>query len=73
MNAQRDAADAECALLRRTRELLEASGHSSLEIYRETGLKPSWIELVRKGDTRDPSVNRISRLYEFLAQKPLVV
>lgn len=73
MFKKEEAFDAECALLRRTRELLEASDKTSLEIYRATGLKPSWIDLVRKGETRNPSVNRICHLYEHLTQTKLTV
>lgn len=62
-----------CALLVRTREMLAASEKSHLEIYRATGLKPSWLRSVELGETSDPGVTRIVRLYEYLSGSTLMV
>lgn len=61
----------EQTLLTRTRELLRTTDHSHLDIYRATGLTPFWLTGVSTGKVRNPSVNRIQQLYEFLSGKKL--
>lgn len=68
-----DVYDRECALLAKVRALLGECEMSHLEIYRRTGLKPSWLKMVANGDTVAPSVNRVVYLYEFLSGKKLAV
>lgn len=63
--------DAEGTLLRACRTLLEQTKKTNLEIYAATGLQPGWLDTVRKGTTRNPSVNRIQFLYEHLSGKKL--
>jgi len=65
--------DRECALLRTTRELLKKSEKTTLQIYMDTNLQPGWLDAVRKGTTKNPSVNRIQHLYEYLSQQKLSV
>lgn len=75
MNAEapNDSFDKECALLARTRALLGECGMSHLEIYRRTGLKPTWLKMIANGDTAGPSVNRVVYLYEFLSGSTLTI
>lgn len=35
-------------------------------------VKKSWLSALLAGDFDDPSANRIQRLYEYLAEKPLL-
>jgi predicted transcriptional regulator len=65
------AADAECSLLRSVRKMLAARSQSYLDIYSATGLHPSWVEKIKRGRVKDPSVNRVQRLYEYLTQQQL--
>lgn len=46
---------------------------SHLEIYRRTGLKPTWLKMIANGDTAGPSVNRVVYLYEFLSGSTLTI
>lgn len=73
VETQHDSFDKECALLARTRALLAECALSHLEIYRRTGLKPTWLKMVANGDTAAPSVNRVVYLYEFLSGKTLTI
>lgn len=70
---EQDRFDRECALLAKVRGLLLASELSHLEIYRQTGLKPTWLKMVANGETAAPSVNRVVYLYEFLTNTTLTV
>ena len=60
-------------LLEKTRELLKTSGCTYLKIYSETGLEPTWISGVCTGRIKDPSVNRVQKLYEYLAGSKLAI
>jgi hypothetical protein len=73
MSPQQAPADAEGTLLARVRDLLAATQKTNLDIYRDTGLQPSWLDTVRRGTTRNPSVNRIQHLYEYLSGKKLAI
>jgi len=52
------------------RMLLEHDGPLS-EIYRDSGLPFYWLVKFRRGLIKDPSVNRVQRLYEFLTKQRL--
>lgn len=65
--------DAACTLLRKTRKLLNETQASYLDIYTKTGLTPNWLTGVATGNIRDPSVNRIQKLYEYLTASQLTV
>ena len=71
--SENDVYDEECQLLTKVRALLEQSSMTHLEIYRRTGLKPTWLKMVANGETAAPSVNRVVYLYEFLTGKKLAV
>lgn len=58
-------------LLGRVRTLLCASDMSALDIYKATGVTPSHQYAIRSGRTKDPSVNVVQALYEFLTGKTL--
>lgn len=57
----------------RTLLLLKESGATLPEIYKETHLPYYWLKKFSSGEIRDPSVNRVQRLYEFLSGKRLEV
>ena len=57
----------------RTLDLLKQSGVPLPEIYKETHLPYYWLKKFSSGEIRDPSVNRVQRLYEFLAGRKLEV
>ena len=59
-------------LLSATRELLTNTDARYLDIYKDTGLTPTWLSLVANNKLRDPSVNKIQTLYEYLSGKKLV-
>lgn len=60
-----------CSLLEKTKELLEKYDGSYMEVYAKTGLQPSWISAMATGRVREPSVNKVQRLYEFLTGRAL--
>jgi hypothetical protein len=53
-------------LLDKTVQLLQASQESYFKIYDNTGLHPNWLSSIATGKNRDPSVNRIEKLYQYL-------
>lgn len=59
------------SLQQRTVELLRITNKPYLEIYSSTGLTPSWLTQLSTGKIKDPSVNKIQRLYEHLAETEL--
>jgi hypothetical protein len=65
MTKTEDGADAG-SLLSRTVELLKGAQQSYFDIYDATGFHPNWLSGIANGRIRDPSVNRIQALYEFL-------
>lgn len=60
-------------LLNATIKLLEETEIPALEIYKHTDLSPQWQDNVVKGKTKEPSVVKVERLYNFLSGKELVV
>ena len=60
-------------LVLKTRELLIASPQSSFAISLATGIQVDWIRQFRINRFPNPGVNRVQRLYEFLAGKKLDV
>lgn len=57
----------------RTLALLRQSGVPLPEIYKETHLPYYWLKKFSSGEIKDPSVNRVQRLYEYLAGRKLEV
>lgn len=54
-------------LLTRTIELIKNSDLSIDQLSFETRLPSGWIRKVCNGTLKDPSVNRIQELYEYLS------
>lgn len=66
-----DPKDKEGALLRRTRELLDAAEQPALDIYKATGIAPNQQWAIKTGKTKAPSVNAVEALYVFLSGRAL--
>lgn len=57
-----------------TQELLKQNKEGSyLDIYKSTGVPPNWLSKFATGKIRNPSVNRVQRLYEYLSTRTLDV
>jgi len=56
-------------LLTKTRRLLK--GADIAEVAAETGLSFYWLNKIAKGEIKDPSVNKVQRVYEKLSRKKL--
>lgn len=65
--------DEALSLLVRTRELIRASDTPLLTIYKESGISFYWLKKFRDNEIKDPSVNRVQKLYEYLTGKELEV
>jgi hypothetical protein len=61
----------EGTLLRVTLEKLKSDKRSSSEISLATGLPLAWLVSLRRGSVKNPSVNRVQKLYEQLTRKKL--
>lgn len=61
------------SLHQRTRELLKTSEKSLPVIYRESGISFFWLRKFSSGELKNPSVNKVQQLYEFLTGKKLTV
>lgn len=66
-----DIEEAPGSLYTRTRDLLDASGETLLDLHKNSGLPFHWLSRFKVGRIKDPSVNRVQKLYEYLAGKPL--
>lgn len=60
-------------LMRRTQALLDSDDRSLAEIFKQSGLPFYWLKKFKAGRIKQPSVNRIQKLYEFLTQSKLAV
>lgn len=60
-------------LVLKTRELLMTDRRSSFAISLATGIQVDWIRQFRINRFPNPGVNRVQRLYEFLAGRKLEV
>lgn len=58
-------------LLAETRRLLKEHKRTYQQIYDHTSLQPGWLSGVCTGAIKEPSVNKVERLYEYLSAKPL--
>lgn len=61
------------SLLQRTLELLKTTDETIPQIYVDTQLPFYWLQSLREGRIKNPSVNRVQRLYEHLSGKKLEV
>lgn len=59
----------------KTLELLIKSSEriKLVSIANDTGLEVRWLNLFKKGEIREPSVNKIETLYEHLSGKKLKI
>ena len=58
-------------LMLETQKLLK--DQDLLDIYSKTGISFYWLRKFSSGEFKNPSVNRVQRLYEFLKGQPLFV
>jgi len=58
-------------LFERTIQLAKSSGMTVPQICRGTGLRQRWLHRLLDGDFKDPGVNKIQKLYEFLSNKKI--
>ena len=66
--------DEPTALVVKTRELLEQDNRSLPEIYKATGIPFYWLKSFRDNRyAKNPSVNRVVFLYEFLTGRKLEI
>lgn len=54
-------------------ELLKGSPQALPDIARDSELPYYWLKKFSSGEVKDPSVNRVQKLYEYLAKKPLEI
>lgn len=64
--------DAPGSLLTATIEAVRSSNKTPVQLCRETGLHPSWILGLLNGRFRNPSVNRVQYLYEYVTGRQLL-
>ena len=60
------------SLMKVTRDLLQRDKRTQQEIHQGTGIPFHWIQQFSFGKFKNPSVNRVQNLYEFLSGKPLL-
>lgn len=73
-HAQAPVSGAYGTLFQKARQLLIArQGISYLAVYVDTGLDPSWLSQFASGKLKDPGVNKVQKLYEYLTGKRLEV
>lgn len=66
--------DQSSAIVEKVRALLENSEKSLPEIYKETGIPFYWLRSFASGRyKKNPSVNRVIYLYEYLTGKGLEI
>ena len=61
------------SLLTKTKELLSDHEGTYFDIYDKTGIQPTWLSALATGRIKNPSVNKVQRLYEHLRGQPLTV
>ena len=66
-----NAYDQSGTLLAKTRCLLK--DRELLDVYSATGLSFYWLKKLASGEIRNPSVNRVQFLFEYLSQTKLAV
>lgn len=59
------------SLHRTTLELLKSAGETTFDVASATGLSYSWLCTFAADQMRNPSVNKVQKLYEYLTGKPL--
>lgn len=59
-------------LMEETLRLLEERQDTLPEIYVATGLNYYWLRKFKSREMKDPSVNKVQKLYEYLAGRKLI-
>lgn len=59
--------DYKCSLMAETIKLLRKDKRSLLQIHKETNINFFWLRKFAAGEFKNPSVNRVQFLYEFLS------
>lgn len=59
------------SLYRVTLELLRSGKLTNIEIHKRSGVSFGWLNNIRYNEVRDPGVNNVQALYEFLTGKKL--
>jgi len=59
------------ALMGKVQAMLEADERPLLQIFEDTKIPYYWLRTFASGGYKNPSVNRIETLYEYLAGKNL--
>lgn len=62
-----------CSLLLRTRQLLRDDPRSLHDVAVQSQTPFYWLRKFHTGEIKDPGVNRVQRLYEFLTASTLTV
>lgn len=58
-------------LLDKTKELLNSTGADLTDIAIETSVTYDWLVKLKGNRIKDPSVNKVQAVYEYLSGKPL--
>jgi hypothetical protein len=61
------------SLYQETLKLLKDNNESLLDIHKEANLPYFWLKKFKAGEIKDPSVNRVQSLYEYLTGKKLKI
>ena len=64
---------AQGSLHTKTLDLLKENKLTLPELYRETHIPFYWLKKFSSGEIKDPSVNRVQALYEYLSGRKLKV
>jgi hypothetical protein len=59
-------------LMQRTATMLKADERSTFDIAKESKLPFYWLRKFRSGAMKNPSVNRVQKLYEHLTGRKLL-
>ncbi len=59
------------ALMAKVQALLKADERPLLKVFEDTKIPYYWLRTFASGGYKNPSVNRIEKLYEYLAGKHL--
>lgn len=66
--------DREGTLMAETKRLIKVRGDITLlQIYDDLAIPPGWVQKFTAGSFKNPSVNRVQALYEYLSGKPLAI
>ncbi len=61
------------SLMTETQRLLKQRSRTLLDVANDTGIPFYWLRKFHYGEIDNPSVNRVQKLYEYLAGKKLAL